>query len=90
MSSKWLERAPAAGVLLRASVGGARNPQASSWSNAEILARVRADVRRYLHVTAAPIFSRVYRMPHAGVQMEVGHLTLIDRVQARYAPALGR
>jgi oxygen-dependent protoporphyrinogen oxidase len=83
MSSKWLERAPDGGVLLRASVGGARNPHASLWTNADILARVRADVRRYLHITAAPIFSRVYRMPHAGVQMEVGHLPLIERVESR-------
>jgi oxygen-dependent protoporphyrinogen oxidase len=83
MSSKWMERALADGVLLRASVGGARNPHATSWSNADILARVRNDVRRYLHITAQPVFARVYRMPHAGVQLDVGHLPLIERVQGR-------
>jgi protoporphyrinogen/coproporphyrinogen III oxidase len=83
MSSKWKERAPADGVLLRASVGGARNPDVSAWSSAELLVRVRNDVRRYLGVTSEPVFSRMYRMPHAGVQLEVGHLNLIAEVQAR-------
>ncbi len=83
MSSKWMERAPADGVLLRASVGGARHPDAASWSSEDVLAGVREDVRRYLHITRAPVFARVYRMPHAGVQLEVGHLHLVERAQAR-------
>jgi len=82
MSSKWHERAPADGVLLRASVGGARHPNAASWSSADLLIRVREDIRRYLGVASAPIFSRVYRMAHAGVQLEVGHLDLIKAVEA--------
>lgn len=89
MSSKWMERAPADGVLLRASVGGARHPHASSWSNADILSRVRDDVRRYLRITAQPVFARVYRMPHAGVQLDVGHLPLVERVQARLSALPG-
>jgi protoporphyrinogen/coproporphyrinogen III oxidase len=83
VSSKWTERAPADRVLLRASVGGARNPDAASWSTAELLVRINDDVRRYLGVTGEPIFSRVYRMPHAGVQLEVGHLNLIREAEAR-------
>jgi oxygen-dependent protoporphyrinogen oxidase len=83
MSSKWMERAPADGVLLRASVGGARHPNAASWSSADLLSRVREDLRRYLGVASAPIFSRVYRMPHAGVQLEVGHLDLMNDALTR-------
>jgi oxygen-dependent protoporphyrinogen oxidase len=83
MSSKWMERAPADGVLLRASVGGARHPEVAAWSSEDALARVRRDLRRYLHITAQPVFARVYRMPHAGVQLETGHLNLIARAQTR-------
>jgi oxygen-dependent protoporphyrinogen oxidase len=89
MSSKWMERAPADGVLLRASVGGARHPDAACWSNADALIRVRDDVRRYLHITAPPVFARVYRMPHAGVQLDVGHLPLIERLEARVSALPG-
>ena len=83
MSSKWHGRAPADGVLLRASVGGARNPKAATWSSADLLIRVREDIRRYLGVTRAPVFSRVYRMPHAGVQLEVGHVDLMKDALTR-------
>jgi len=83
MSSKWVERAPDGRVLLRASIGGARNPSAASWSNADLIARVRDDLRRYLRISNAPMLTRVYRMPHAGVQMDVGHLHLVEEAQAR-------
>jgi oxygen-dependent protoporphyrinogen oxidase len=82
MSSKWMDRAPVDGVLLRASVGGSRYPDAASWSSADVLTRVQNDVRRYLHIPGAPVFTRVYRMPHAGVQLEVGHVDLMNEVQA--------
>jgi len=85
MSSKWSGRAPEDGVLLRASVGGARDPHATDWADADIIACVREDVRRYLQVSSAPVFSRVYRMPHAGVQLDVGHLSLIREAEARAA-----
>ena len=83
MSSKWHGRAPADGVLLRASVGGARNPKAANWSSADLVSRVREDIRRYLGITRAPIFSRVYRMPYGGVQLEVGHMDLMNDVTTR-------
>lgn len=83
MSSKWTKRAPEDRVLLRASVGGARNPAAMSWPDADLIARVSHDLRRYLHISNGPLFTRVYRMPHAGVQLDVGHLDLINEAQAR-------
>ena len=83
MSSKWMGRAPDDHVLLRAIVGGARHPDASSWSDTDILTRVRDDVRRYLRVSGSPVFTRMYRMPHAGVQLDTGHLNLIAEVVMR-------
>ena len=83
MSSKWSDRAPPDGVLVRASVGGARNPAAPSWSNEDLIARVCDDLRRYLGISAAPMFTRAYRMPHAGVQMDVGHHEIVEKAQVR-------
>ena len=83
MSSKWIGRAPEDRVLLRAAVGGARDPHAASLSEEDIVGRVRDDLRRYLQVSSAPIFTRVYRMPRAGVQLEVGHLNLMREAEAR-------
>lgn len=83
MSSKWMGRAPEDRVLLRAAVGGARDPDVSSLSDAELVMRVRNDVGRYLQVSSEPVFARVYRMPHAGVQLEVGHLNLIKQAEGR-------
>jgi oxygen-dependent protoporphyrinogen oxidase len=83
MSSKWMGRAPGDHVLLRASVGGARHQDASSWSDTDTVTRVRDDVRRYLRVSGAPVFTRMYRMPHAGVQLDTGHLNLIAEALAR-------
>ena len=70
-------------MLIRASVGGARDPHAASLSDEDIVGRLRDDLRRYLQVSSAPLFTRVYRMPHAGVQLEVGHLNLMREVGAR-------
>lgn len=83
MSSKWIDRAPTDGVLLRASVGGARHRSALTWTNDDLIARVRDDLRRYLGISAAPLFTRAYRMPHAGVQMDVGHYRMMERAQDR-------
>jgi oxygen-dependent protoporphyrinogen oxidase len=34
-------------------------------------------------VSGEPVFTRVYRMPQAGVQLEVGHLHLMRETEAR-------
>ena len=81
MSSKWIDRASDYRVLLRASIGGTRNPSVSSWSDADLVLRVREDLHRYTDISATPVFTRVFRMPHAGVQLEVGHMDLIQKAQ---------
>ncbi len=83
MSSKWIGRAPEDRVLIRAAVGGARDPRAASLSDEDIVGRLRDNLRRYLQVSSAPVFTRVYRMPHAGVQLEVGHPNLIREAEVR-------
>ena len=85
VSSKWEGRAPEDHVLLRAYLGGARDPGAIDLSSDAILARAQRDVARLLGVTADPVLARVYRWPHANAQQEVGHLALMGQIEDRLA-----
>jgi oxygen-dependent protoporphyrinogen oxidase len=83
VTSKWWERAPSDRVLFRAFLGGARDPRAMQLSDADLITRVRDDLRRYLQISSDPMIARVYRMPHAAVQLEVGHLDLLKGIETR-------
>lgn len=85
VSSKWEGRAPEGHVLLRAYLGGARDPGAIDLTSDVLLARAQRDVARLIGVTADPILARVYRWPHANAQQEVGHLSLIAQIEDRLA-----
>jgi oxygen-dependent protoporphyrinogen oxidase len=87
LSSKWPHRAPNDRVLLRAFVGGVRDPLALDRSDAELTSQALAALGPLLGFRAKPIFSRVYRFPRANAQHEVGHLAriaAIDRALARH------
>lgn len=89
VSSKWEGRAPADRVLLRAYLGGARDPGAIDLSSDEIVSRAHHDVRRLLGITGDPVLARVYRWPHANAQQEVGHPALMVRIDERLAAHAG-
>jgi oxygen-dependent protoporphyrinogen oxidase len=87
LSSKWAHRAPEGHVLLRAFVGGARDPQAIDEDDRELVARSLRALRPLLGISGDPLFSRVYRWINANAQHEVGHLervAAIDRALARH------
>jgi protoporphyrinogen/coproporphyrinogen III oxidase len=88
LSSKWPNRAPEGHVLLRTFVGGGRDPEALSKTDAELVDRSLAAVRPLLGIRGEPVLSRVYRFERASAQHEVGHrarLDAIDRALARHA-----
>ena len=89
VSSKWEGRAPADHVLLRAYLGGARDPGAIDLSSDAIVAKAHRDVGRLLGVTGDPVLARVYRWPHANAQQEVGHLALMAQIDDRLAAHSG-
>jgi oxygen-dependent protoporphyrinogen oxidase len=89
VSSKWEGRAPADHVLLRAYLGGARDPGAIDLSSDAIIAKAHRDVGRLLGVTGDPVLARVYRWPHANAQQEVGHLALMAQIDDRLAAHSG-
>jgi oxygen-dependent protoporphyrinogen oxidase len=78
-SVKFSGRAPEDHVLLRAFVGGALQPEMFDLDEAEMLARVEADLRELLGIGEKPLFAEVAKWQNSMPQYEVGHL---DRVQA--------
>jgi len=88
LSSKWPHRTPDDHhVLLRAFVGGARDPQALELSDAELVSRSMNALQPLLGIRGQPLFSRIYRWPRANAQHEVGHLdrvAAIERAVARH------
>lgn len=79
LSSKWPGRAPEGRALLRAFIGGARDPGAVEKPDEELVRLALAGLTPILGIRGAPLFSRVYRWRRANAQHEVGHL---DRVAA--------
>src|SRR5262249_31265271 len=87
LSSKWPDRAPDDRVLLRAFVGGARDPQALEHSDEQLVTRGLAALPPLLGIAGSPLLSRVYRWERANAQHEVGHLgrlASIDRALSRH------
>jgi oxygen-dependent protoporphyrinogen oxidase len=87
LSSKWPHRAPDDCVLLRAFVGGARDPRALERSDPELVAQSLAALAPLLGIRGQPMLARVYRWERANAQHEVGHLArmvAIERTLARH------
>ena len=85
VSSKWPDRTPEGLVLLRAFIGGARDPGAMRLSDDEMRAAAERELDRFLGITAPPLFVRVYRWERANAQHEVGHLDCIAAIERRLA-----
>jgi len=85
LSSKWPHRAPEGRVLLRTFVGGGRDPDALSRSDAELVERSLAALRPLLGIRGAPLLARVYRFDRASAQHEVGHGARLDAIERALA-----
>jgi oxygen-dependent protoporphyrinogen oxidase len=82
-SVKFAGRAPEGCVLLRAFVGGALQPEMLKLEDAEVIARVRKDLRDLLGIQVAPLFSELTRWDQSMPQYHVGHLGKVRRIQER-------
>jgi protoporphyrinogen/coproporphyrinogen III oxidase len=82
VSTKFGRRAPAGHVLLRAFLGGTRDPRVLDLADAEMTAIARGEMEAVLGLRGAPVLERVYRWPRATPQMEVGHLARMARLEA--------
>ena len=85
ISSKWPHRAPEGQALLRAFLGGARDPDVLSKTDSELTNAALGDLTKILGIRGLPIMTRVYRWNRSSPQQEVGHGELIGRIDARLA-----
>ena len=85
LSSKWPHRAPEGRVLMRAFVGGARDPEAVGRSDRELVTLSMNALRPLLGISGEPLFTRVYRWERANAQHEVGHLDRLARIEEAIA-----
>jgi oxygen-dependent protoporphyrinogen oxidase len=85
ISSKWSHRAPDGQALLRAFLGGARDPDVLSKTDAELTSAALGDLSKILGIRGLPIMTRVYRWNRSSPQQEVGHGELMQRIDAMLA-----
>jgi oxygen-dependent protoporphyrinogen oxidase len=85
LSSKWPGRSPDDHVLMRAFVGGARDPDALEQDDDALVQRALSALRPILGITGAPQLTRVYRWPRANAQHEVGHLARMRAIDTALA-----
>jgi oxygen-dependent protoporphyrinogen oxidase len=88
-STKFNQRAPDQHVLLRAFVGGPRNPHLVDLPDEALIQLVREELRQVMGVNASPVIARVYRWPNANPQYDVGHLERVDQIEATAADLPG-
>ena len=82
VSTKFPGRAPEGHVLLRAFVGGMRDPGVLDLPDPELVALARRELGPLLGLSGSPVLERVYRWPRGTPQMEVGHLARMARLDA--------
>ncbi|GDY13005.1 protoporphyrinogen oxidase [Planctomycetota bacterium] len=91
-SAKYPGRAPAGQVLLRGFLGGALHEAVLHHDDAELLALVRRDLRRWLGITATPLFTVIDRWPRSMAQPTIdggGHLARVAAIRAAEAARPG-
>jgi oxygen-dependent protoporphyrinogen oxidase len=82
-SVKFEGRAPKGCALLRAFVGGALQPELVELTEAELVSRVRSDLRDLLGIQRPPLFTEVCRWERSMPQYLLGHLKRVKRIEER-------
>ncbi|HEV8344795.1 MAG TPA: protoporphyrinogen oxidase [Candidatus Binatia bacterium] len=82
-SIKYSGRAPNNHLLFRVFVGDALRPELFEQDDATMEKTVRQELDMLLGVKAAPLFCRIYRHPNSMPQYQLGHLELLQRVEAK-------
>ena len=82
LSSKWPHRAPDGQVLLRAFLGGTRDPEAIERPDEALVRQSLDALAPLLGIRAQPRLTRIYRWRRANAQYEVGHLARVAAIDA--------
>ncbi len=84
ISSKWAGRAPQGKILVRAFLGGARDPErVKQAGEQELAALAHRELSRLMGPLGEPRFERVFRWIDSNPQPVVGHLGRMDRIAAQ-------
>ena len=90
VTSKWPGRAPEGHVLLRAVLGGGRDPHRLDRSDDELIEAARDALTEILDITGEPVFPpRLYRWTRQSPQFEVGHLERVATIEQHLANVPG-
>ena len=89
VTSKWPGRAPADCALLRAFLGGGRDPSRADRPDEELIDSAKEELESVLDITGQPLFSRLFRWTRQNPQYEVGHLDRVAAIEQRVASIPG-
>jgi oxygen-dependent protoporphyrinogen oxidase len=89
VSSKWPGRAPDGHVLLRAFLGGGRDPHRLDRGDDELIATAREALEELLGIDSPPLFAKLFRWTRQSPQYEVGHLQRVASIEQRVAEIPG-
>ena len=81
--AKFDHRAPSGKAMLRCFLGGSRDPDALAFTDTQVLAIVRRELKEILNFTVDPLFSRVHRWAASMAQYAVGHAGRVSTIQER-------
>lgn len=88
-SSTFPNRAPHGHVLLRAMIGGATNPEAVEWSEAQLLRVCREEIHPLLGVSGDPVWHRIFRYRRGIAQYNIGHREILGSIRQHLAAHRG-
>ena len=89
VTSKWPGRAPPGHVLLRAFLGGGRDPRRLESSDSVLIDEAREELTRLLDITGDPVLTRLTRWTRQSPQYEVGHLQRVAAIDQHLASIPG-
>jgi len=89
VSSKWPGRAPQGHVLLRAFLGGGRDPLRLDTGDQELIEIARQELGELLGISGPPLFTRLFRWSRQSPQYEVGHLHRVAQIERRLSALPG-
>jgi oxygen-dependent protoporphyrinogen oxidase len=84
-SSVFPNRAPAGKALIRAMVGGVRNPELAALPAGDLVALTREELASTMGITAAPALARAFFHDKGIPQYLVGHGKVLERIDGRLA-----
>jgi oxygen-dependent protoporphyrinogen oxidase len=89
VTSKWPGRAPDGHVLLRAFLGGGRDPHRLEATDEELVEDARDELEDLLGISGDPLITRLFRWTRQSPQYEVGHLQRVAAIDDHLAALPG-